>query len=231
MRAPIFRAASRAEVAELADALDSGSSARKGVGVQIPLPHHRPLVHRPARGLAPSPRRSHAVPPDRLGRPHVTTADSSDRTVVAQNRRARHDYVILETLEAGLVLTGTEVKSLRGGKASLAEAYATVESGEAFVLQLHIPPYEQGNRCEPGSGAAPQAAAAPRRDRRSSRKAVDQKGHTHHPAQALLLARARQAADRRRARARRRTTSAQAIAERDATPRDGSRAPPRWSAS
>ena len=66
--------------------------------------------------------------------------------LVAQNRRARHDYFILETIEAGLVLSGTEVKSLRAGKASLGEAYATVEGGEAWVIQLHIPPYEQGNR-------------------------------------------------------------------------------------
>jgi SsrA-binding protein len=71
--------------------------------------------------------------------------DSSER-VVAQNRRASHDYFILETFEAGIVLTGTEVKSLRAGKASLAEAYATVQNDEAFVVQLHIPPYEQGNR-------------------------------------------------------------------------------------
>lgn len=70
----------------------------------------------------------------------------SAEKVVAQNRRASHDYAILETIEAGLVLAGTEVKSLRNGKASLAEAYATVENGEGFVRQLHIPPYEQGNR-------------------------------------------------------------------------------------
>ena len=69
--------------------------------------------------------------------------------VVAQNRRARHDYFILETFEAGLVLSGTEVKSLRAGKASLAESYATVENGEAWVVQMHIPPYEQGNRWNP----------------------------------------------------------------------------------
>jgi SsrA-binding protein len=69
--------------------------------------------------------------------------------LVAQNRRARHDYFILETIEAGLVLTGTEVKSLRAGKASLAESYATVEKGEAWVIQLHIPPYVQGNRWNP----------------------------------------------------------------------------------
>ena len=71
--------------------------------------------------------------------------ESPDR-LVAQNRRASHDYFILETVEAGLVLTGTEVKSLRQGKASLAEAYATVEGHEAWVLQMHIPPYLQGNR-------------------------------------------------------------------------------------
>jgi len=70
----------------------------------------------------------------------------SPARVIAQNRRASQDYFILDTVEAGLVLAGTEVKSLRHGKASLAEAYATVENGEVWVLQLHIPPYEQGNR-------------------------------------------------------------------------------------
>jgi SsrA-binding protein len=83
-----------------------------------------------------------------------TTRPNSDRTrgpstegrLVAQNRRARHDYFILETFEAGLALAGTEVKSLRQGKASLAESYATVEKGEAWIVQMHIPPYEQGNR-------------------------------------------------------------------------------------
>ncbi len=60
---------------------------------------------------------------------------------VAQNRRARHDYDILETYECGLVLKGTEVKVLREGKAQLREAYARVRDGEAWLLQLHIPPY------------------------------------------------------------------------------------------
>lgn len=73
------------------------------------------------------------------------TAHSADK-LVAQNRRAFHEYTVIETVEAGLVLKGTEVKSLRQGKASLAEAYATVDGAEAFVHQLHIPPYEQGNR-------------------------------------------------------------------------------------
>jgi SsrA-binding protein len=76
----------------------------------------------------------------------MVRAPESTERVIAQNRRASHDYFILETVEAGLVLSGTEVKSLRSGKASLQEAYATVENGEAFVQQMHIPPYEQGNR-------------------------------------------------------------------------------------
>src|SRR5205085_5352990 len=114
----------------------------------------------------------------------------------------------------GIVLTGTEVKSLRGGKASLAESYASIESGEAYVLQLHIPPYEQGNRMNPD----------PVRRRKlllhaseiaELRKAVEQKGHTliplrlyfsHGRAKLLIaVARGRKVHDKRAA-----------IAERDA---------------
>ncbi|MDQ7859777.1 MAG: SsrA-binding protein SmpB [Armatimonadota bacterium] len=65
--------------------------------------------------------------------------------LVATNRRARHEYHIEEAFEAGLVLTGTEVKALRAGRASLAEAYARVEGGEVWLHHLHIPPYEAGN--------------------------------------------------------------------------------------
>ena len=65
---------------------------------------------------------------------------------VALNRRARHDYAVEETLEAGLVLTGTEIKSIRAGRANLAEAYARIERGEAWLIGAHIAPYEQGNR-------------------------------------------------------------------------------------
>ena len=70
---------------------------------------------------------------------------SSDETIVV-NRRARFDYDIADTIEAGLVLTGTEVKSLRDGKASLAEAFAIVRNGEAWLVQAHIPEYAFGNR-------------------------------------------------------------------------------------
>jgi SsrA-binding protein len=72
--------------------------------------------------------------------------ETDEHKTIARNRRARFDYHILETWEAGLVLTGTEVKALRAGKANISDAYAVVNGGEVFLLNLNIPPYEQGNR-------------------------------------------------------------------------------------
>ncbi|HEX5401421.1 MAG TPA: SsrA-binding protein SmpB [Pseudonocardiaceae bacterium] len=66
------------------------------------------------------------------------------RKVIASNRRARHDYNILDTYEAGVVLLGTEVKSLRLGRASLVDAFATVDDGEVWLRGLHIPEYDRG---------------------------------------------------------------------------------------
>ncbi|NLW07618.1 MAG: SsrA-binding protein SmpB [Clostridia bacterium] len=66
--------------------------------------------------------------------------------VVSENRKARHDYFIEETFEAGIALTGTEVKSLRSGKANIKDSYARVENGEVILHDMHISPYEQGNR-------------------------------------------------------------------------------------
>lgn len=66
------------------------------------------------------------------------------RQIVASNRKARHDYSILDVYEAGVVLTGTEVKSLREGKASLVDAFATVDDGEVWLRNLHIPEYHHG---------------------------------------------------------------------------------------
>ena len=68
------------------------------------------------------------------------------KTFVARNPKATHDYHIVETWEAGIVLTGTEVKSLRGGKASIKESWARVRNGEVFLEGMNITPYEQGNR-------------------------------------------------------------------------------------
>src|SRR5512147_2199422 len=66
--------------------------------------------------------------------------------VVVVNRRARFDYFILDKVEAGIALRGTEVKSIRNGKVNLGDAYAQIENGEAWLLQMHVSPYEQGNR-------------------------------------------------------------------------------------
>jgi SsrA-binding protein len=72
-------------------------------------------------------------------------ARPSGQKLIVDNRRARHDYHLLERLEAGLVLTGTEVKSLRAGRANLRNAYADVRDGEAWLIGAHISEYEQGN--------------------------------------------------------------------------------------
>jgi len=69
--------------------------------------------------------------------------DPEGQKTVVSNRRARHDYEILERYETGIVLTGAEVKSLRGGRGSLAEAYARVRGDEVWLEGMHIPPYEQ----------------------------------------------------------------------------------------
>jgi SsrA-binding protein len=74
------------------------------------------------------------------------SSPASGIKLIAQNRRARHDYHIEETVEAGLVLMGTEVKSCREGRVNLSDAYATIRDGEPWLLQLHISPYSHGNR-------------------------------------------------------------------------------------
>jgi SsrA-binding protein len=71
-------------------------------------------------------------------------AKEKGRKLIAQNRKARHDYHIHETYEAGIVLSGTEVKSLREGRANLADAYATVDEGEVWLRSAHIPEYSHG---------------------------------------------------------------------------------------
>ena len=65
--------------------------------------------------------------------------------IIADNRKARHDYFIMETYEAGIELFGTEVKSLRAGNVNLKDSYCEVDGGELFALGMHISPYEQGN--------------------------------------------------------------------------------------
>jgi SsrA-binding protein len=73
----------------------------------------------------------------------------SDNKQLAQNKKASHDYFIEETFECGLVLTGTEIKSLRMARSNISDAFATIRNGEAFIHNMHISPFEQGNRNNP----------------------------------------------------------------------------------
>ena len=77
----------------------------------------------------------------------ATTARKS--SLIAENRRAYHEYHILETYEVGLALTGTEVKSLRMGRANLSDSYARIEDGELWLHHMHVSPYTHGNRYNP----------------------------------------------------------------------------------
>jgi SsrA-binding protein len=78
------------------------------------------------------------------GRDRRNVAREQGHKIIASNRRARHDYAIEDTLEAGIALTGTEVKSLRAGRASLADGFAQVSDGEVWLHNVHIPEYTQG---------------------------------------------------------------------------------------
>jgi SsrA-binding protein len=71
--------------------------------------------------------------------------DKPEQKVIAQNRKARHEYEVLDTYEAGIALVGTEVKSLRLGKAQMQDSYALIENGELFLHNFHISPYDLGN--------------------------------------------------------------------------------------
>lgn len=73
-------------------------------------------------------------------------ANIHDKKVVAQNKKARHEYFIEETIECGIELKGTEVKSIRLGKASLVDSYAMIRNGEVYLCSMHVAPYEEGNR-------------------------------------------------------------------------------------
>ena len=126
---------------------------------------------------------------------------------IAENRRARHDYQLLERVEAGLVLTGTEVKSLRDGRTTMAHAYADVREGEAWLNGLEISVYEQGNRAnhEP---VRPRKLLLHRREIDSLYGTVAQKGLTLVPTRLyfkngrvkveIAIARGKEGRDKRR---------------------------------
>jgi SsrA-binding protein len=77
--------------------------------------------------------------------PAESSNRDTGRKIIVSNRKARHDYAIVDTYEAGVVLVGTEVKSLRQGKASLVDGFATIDDGEVYLRNVHIPEYDQGS--------------------------------------------------------------------------------------
>jgi SsrA-binding protein len=111
----------------------------------------------------------------------ANAATSNDRgrsdRVVTSNRRAFHDFHILESVEAGIVLTGTEIKSIRDGKATIAEAYARFENGELWLVGSNVAPYSHGNRAN-HEADRPRKLLVHRRELERLRAAVEQKGLT-----------------------------------------------------
>ena len=102
---------------------------------------------------------------------------TDSRKIVARNRKALHEYHVVETWEAGIVLTGPEVKSIRAGRASLAESFASVDRGEVWLRDMHISPYEPASR-ENADPVRPRKLLLNRREIRRMIGATQQKGQT-----------------------------------------------------
>jgi SsrA-binding protein len=96
------------------------------------------------RSLPRASRLPRALAPGAFLMPPKDSPRSTEKTSIARNKRARFDYEILDRWEAGIVLTGTEVKSLREGKANIGDAYGVVRDGEIYLINMHISPYERG---------------------------------------------------------------------------------------
>jgi SsrA-binding protein len=143
------------------------------------------------------------------GRPYTcpAMAEQTGEKLIVDNRRARHDYHLSDRVEAGVVLTGTEVKSLRGGEAALRQAYAEVRDGEAWLVGLHVPEYTEGNRANHDPDR-PRKLLLHRREIERLASAVAEKGLTLIPTKLyfrngrvkveLALARGKELRDKRR---------------------------------
>ncbi|TWA81222.1 SsrA-binding protein [Azospirillum brasilense] len=108
----------------------------------------------------------------------MAAREPEPRRMAAQNRRARFDYFIEDTMEAGLILTGTEVKSLRGGRASINEAYAGLKNGELYLFNAYIPEYGQAGRWLQHETKRPRKMLVHRRELSKLMGAIKQKGIT-----------------------------------------------------
>jgi len=134
-------------------------------------------------------------------------AKQSGEKLIVDNRRARHDYHLSDRVEAGVVLLGTEVKSLRGGEATLQQAYAEVRDGEAWLVGLHVPEYTEGNRANHDPDR-PRKLLLHRREIERLASSVAEKGFTLVPTRLyfrnghvkveLALARGKELRDKRR---------------------------------
>jgi SsrA-binding protein len=134
--------------------------------------------------------------------------------VVATNRKAHHDYFIDEVLEAGIALTGTEIKSVRGGRVSLRDSYGRVTDGEMWLINMHISPYDPGNRYNHDPDRPRKLLLHRDQIRQLARKA-DDKGFTLIPLR-VYLKRGMAKVELAVARGRRSYDKREAIAERDA---------------
>jgi SsrA-binding protein len=139
--------------------------------------------------------------------------DATPRRFAAQNRKARHNYFIESTLEAGIQLTGTEVKSLRDGRASIAEAYAAEKDGELYLLNAHIPEYSASRfNHEP---RRPRKLLVHKREMRKLLGAVSREGKTLVPLAIYFNKRGRAKLDLALARGKHKADKRAAIKERD----------------
>ena len=115
----------------------------------------------------------------------MPNSSPDDRKIVARNRKALHEYHVMDSWEAGIVLTGPEVKSIRSGKASLAEAFAVIDRGELWLRDMHVSPYEPASR-ENANPVRPRKLLLNRSEIRRLIGATQQKGFTLIPLDVYL---------------------------------------------
>ena len=143
------------------------------------------------------------------------TSTEAGRKVVTTNRRARHDYQIDEVIEAGIALTGTEIKSVRDGRVNLQEAYAVIENDEVWLTGMHISPFEQASEYYNHDPTRPRKLLLHRRQINYLRRQLLQKGYTLIPLR-IALHRGWAKVDIGLGKGKREYDKRHAIAERDA---------------
>ena len=138
-----------------------------------------------------------------------------ERKLVANNKKARHDYFLEEIIEAGIALTGTEIKSVRAGKVSIKESYAKVDGGELIIYGMHISPYKEGNRYNVDP-LRPRRLLVHKREIRKMIGATTQQGMTIVPVQMYINEEGRAKVEIALARGKKQHDKRESIAQRDA---------------